>query len=91
MKDTIGSNVIVSSLSCGLPVLASRVGSISDYVDDGENGYLFDTTDEVTSIINRLSEDESLLKYLSKNARNKAESISLSNFITFFERDNRIC
>lgn len=34
--------VIYESLSCGVPVVASRIGGIPELVKDGENGYLFD-------------------------------------------------
>lgn len=40
MNDTVGSNVITTSLAVGLAVVASNVGSISDYVVDNESGYL---------------------------------------------------
>jgi glycosyltransferase involved in cell wall biosynthesis len=88
MNDTIGSNVIVSSLACGLPVIASNVGSIADYIDDGVNGYLFKTTEEAVKYISTLS-DSSELIILREKARLKAEQISLSNFIRYFR--NEIC
>ncbi len=34
--------VIYESLSCGVPVVASRIGGIPELVHDGENGYLFE-------------------------------------------------
>lgn len=90
MKDTIGSNVIVTSLACGLPVIASDVGSIRDYVDDGLSGFLFNSDDEAVEIIKKLSENKSLIKSIGSNARKKAEQISLNKFISFFKTDNNI-
>ena len=34
MEDTVGSNVIVTSLAMGLAMICSNVGSIKDYCDD---------------------------------------------------------
>jgi len=90
MKDTIGSNVIVSSMACGLPIIASNVGSICDYVENDLNGYLFDTPDEAATIINSISNHPEKLHILSQGARIKAEKISLKEFIAFFKKDNNL-
>lgn len=34
--------VIYEGLSCGVPVVAAKIGGISELVDEGENGYLFE-------------------------------------------------
>jgi len=40
------SNAMLEAMSCGLAVLASRVGAAGDLVTDGENGFLFAPADE---------------------------------------------
>jgi glycosyltransferase involved in cell wall biosynthesis len=37
--------VNIEALGTGLPVLASRIGGIPEYVDDGKNGILFSPGD----------------------------------------------
>ena len=68
MKDTIGSNVITTSLACGLVVLASNVGSIRNYIEHNKEGFLFDNNEECNSYLNNLNKDRLLLKSLKKNA-----------------------
>lgn len=87
MKDTIGSNVITTSLACGLPVIASKVGSIADYVSDGVDGFLFNSTEQCIAAINRLSSDPASLNTMHANALIKAESISLQKFIQWFNQE----
>jgi glycosyltransferase involved in cell wall biosynthesis len=49
--------VNLEALSTGLPVLASRIGGIPEYVDDGVNGLLFPAGDHAAlgSLLTRLS------------------------------------
>lgn len=87
MYDTIGSNVITTSLACGLPVVASRVGSIADYVTEGKEGIFFDTALEGADALARLDRDRPLVREMSASARRKAQSMSISNFINALGRD----
>ncbi|NSW52322.1 MAG: glycosyltransferase [Anaerolineae bacterium] len=38
-------NVVLEALSCGLPIVASDVGDVSELVKDGENGFIFSPSD----------------------------------------------
>jgi len=62
-------------MAAGCPVVAARSGGIPDIVTDGENGYLFDPTDEqgaINATIRLLAhpEERETLRY---NARKEAE------------------
>lgn len=50
----------IEMLACGLPVVASKVQGIVDYIDDGKNGYLCDPYDEhsFAEAINKLRADD---------------------------------
>ena len=44
----------MEAMSCGLPVIATPVGSIKEYVEDGVNGFLFPRQD-VDSLVEKLN------------------------------------
>ena len=87
MYDTIGSNVITTSLACGLPVIASAVGSIGDYVDDGVDGILFHNADEGVAALERLAADRQLLESMSAAAARKAQELSIDRFVEFMDSE----
>ena len=87
MKDTVGSNVITTSLACGLAVVASKVGSITDYVTDGVDGFLFSTPEECVQQLNCLSIERSRLAEMKRLAREKSLQISLGEFEKLFSKE----
>lgn len=87
MKDTIGSNVITTSLACGLVVVASKVGSIGDYVKDGENGLLFETSEECVQQLNSLNLDRKKLGCMKQSARASSVRLSLNEFVQWFSKE----
>ena len=86
MNDTVGSNVITTSLASGLVVLASNVGSIGDYITDGKEGYLFNDINVAIEKLRILSENTDLLCSMKKNAVTRAEELSLDNFCQWFHQ-----
>ena len=86
LEDTIGSNVITTSMACGLAQIVSDVGSIRDYLNDS-NSILCDELESFVDALRRLNEDRNLLSRLKQNAIHKAEKISIVAFDDWFQKE----
>ena len=76
--------VNLEALSTGLPVLASRIGGIPEYVEDGETGLLFAPGDHAAlgALIGRLHDHPLECRQLGANARaNACERFSVGSKI----------
>lgn len=80
MYDTVGSNVIVTSLGMGLAMLCSDVGSIRDYCNDS-NTIFCSSADDFTLALNRLKTDGSMLDRMRQSSTDKAVDFSLEKFV----------
>jgi len=65
----------IEALACGLPVIASKVGGIEDYLIDGYNGIFFESKDiyQLSEIISRLINNPSFINELKLNTGNNLE------------------
>jgi glycosyltransferase involved in cell wall biosynthesis len=63
--------VLLEALACGIPCIASRVGGITDIVQDGKNGFLVEPEDPaaLAGKIAVLIEDDRLRKKMSEYGR----------------------
>jgi glycosyltransferase involved in cell wall biosynthesis len=66
--------VIPEAMAAGLPVIATAVGAIPDFVQDGEDGFLVAPRDPraLADRICRLLEDEGLRRRISERVRERA-------------------
>lgn len=83
MKDTVGSNVITTSLSSGLAMICSNVGSIKDYISQN-TGYLFTEIDEAVDILNMLNNNREKLYNAQECSLENARKIDINKFLTWF-------
>ncbi len=69
-------NVLLESFSHGKPVIASRIGSMAEVVQDGKTGLLFEpkNVEQIAACIRKLHENPSLTEELGKNARKTCET-----------------
>lgn len=68
-------NVLVEAMACGLPVLTTPVGGITDLVDDGDNGLLVPARDPAAAAarLSELLDDGQLRTRLGRAARRTVE------------------
>ena len=81
MDDTVGSNVIVTSMAMGLAMICSNVGSIGDYC--GEDNAIFCDNADPTSFtiaIRQLRSNPKKLLSMRKASRRRAEQFSIESF-----------
>lgn len=64
---------IIESFQYGKPVIARKRGAISELIQEGENGFLFEDQKELTEKIKLIFGDQSLYKKLGQNALTKFE------------------
>ncbi|MFB2623803.1 glycosyltransferase family 4 protein [Methanothermobacter sp. KEPCO 2] len=79
--------VIYESFANSTPVIASRIGGIPELVNDGYNGFLFESgnIDELRSIIKEILDDPSILWKLEGNAFKTAKKYSVKEHVDKLE------
>ncbi len=67
--------VILEAYACGTPVLASRIGSLTELIIENETGYLFPPgdTNALATVARRLWDDQPLLHNLRPGVRRRFE------------------
>ena len=75
VQHACGYAVIAEAMAMGRAVIATRTGAVSDFVVDGETGFLVDPGNvaELHHAIRRLLDDPALAKQLGANARRRME------------------
>ena len=81
LKDSTANNAILEAMSCGLPIVVTDVGGVSEYVDDHKTGLLFQTQNHsslANNVINILDNNK-VCQELSKGSRSKALKYDYNN------------
>jgi glycosyltransferase involved in cell wall biosynthesis len=69
------ARVVTEAMACGLPVVCHNRGGYVEWIDEGRNGFLFETHQEALEILLRLKEDPALRERVGKAARRTAEEL----------------
>jgi glycosyltransferase involved in cell wall biosynthesis len=85
MEDTIGSNVIVTSLSTGMVSVVSDVGSIRDYCTENES-FFCKTTEDFQNAISFLSNNLDKIPPLKRKSHKRGQIFSYDNFREEFKK-----
>lgn len=64
---------VLETLAIGKPIIGSNMGGIPELVIDNENGFIYNTVDELTEKMNVLFENEDLVKQFSKRSKDLAK------------------
>ncbi|WP_432570115.1 glycosyltransferase family 4 protein [Kineococcus sp. SYSU DK005] len=65
-----GPLALKEAMAAGLPVIASRLGGIPEFVKHEEHGFLVDSTEELVAAMERMVRDEALAGSMGIRARN---------------------
>ncbi len=73
-------NVVKEAMSCGLPVVATRVGGVPDLVEDNQTGYLCGVSEigDLSEKLKLLIDDPDLRQSFGANARKRILTLGMS-------------
>ena len=72
--ETFG-RVVFEAMACGLPVVCQAHGGYAEAIRHGENGFLFETTDQARAILLQLATDPALCRTIGQAARATVEAM----------------
>lgn len=84
MNDTVGSNVITTSLAMGLAIIASDVGSIKDYCSTNNCLFCDNTVDSFSNAITELKNNSEKLYKMRIASLEKSKDFKIENVHKWF-------
>lgn len=84
LEDTVGSNVITTSLAMGLGFIVSDVGSIRDHVDEKCAVFCENTQDSFIQAINSLANDPQRIVNMRKASLERVKNITIDKVDNWF-------
>src|SRR5215212_9398072 len=69
------ARVVTEAMACGLPVVCHNRGGYVEWIDEGRNGFLFESQQEALEILLLLKEDPALCEKIGRAARRTAEEL----------------
>ena len=84
MEDTVGSNVITTSMAMGLGIIVSDVGSIHDYCNDRNALFCDNDVESFVSAINFVVLNHSMVMNMKRESLNIIRKFSIENTHKWF-------
>lgn len=86
MDDTVGSNVITTSMAMGLAIVVSDVGSIHDYCDNTNALFCENTVDSFVKQLSSLALDKKRVFQMQRSSFERSKKFNISNIEKWFSR-----
>ena len=84
LEDTVGSNVITTSMAIGLGIITSNVGSIHDYCDDTNAVFCKNETSSFVNAINGLCQNRQVVNQMKNSSFDKSRQLAIENVDQWF-------
>jgi glycosyltransferase involved in cell wall biosynthesis len=85
MDDTVGSNVITTSLAMGLALVVTDVGSIRDYCSDKNAVFCENTAQSLILSVNELAGHVDKVKKMGRESLEFSSNLSIENVDAWFD------
>lgn len=85
LEDTVGSNVITTSMAMGLGIIVSDVGSIHDYCDNNNAVFCSNTVESFTNAIKSLSLDKEKILAMKKSSLAMSTAFEIQKIDEWFD------
>lgn len=79
LEDTVGSNVITTSMAMGLAIICSDVGSIRDYCTTENCEFCNNTKEDFVKAINRMENDRNRVYQMKLKSMKLSRKLSIEN------------
>lgn len=83
-EDTVGSNVITTSMAMGLAIVASDVGSIRDYCDDSNSILCDNSEDSFVDALKQMTVDVNRVREMRLSSLQKAKRLNIEQVDEWF-------
>lgn len=84
MEDTVGSNVITTSMAMGLAMIVSDVGSIRDYCNDANALFCQNNVEQFVRAITKLQNNLQLVMRMKKVSLENSKRLQIDNINRWF-------
>lgn len=90
MEDTVGSNVITTSMAMGLAMIVSDVGSIRDYCNDKNALFCQNSVEQFVRAINKLQSNLPLVMRMKKASLENSKRLQINKINLWFSSEGSI-